>query len=463
MKTTKMRAKKHKVNRSTSDKKFDFNWLLAHPHFSLVTTVHGFSSGMAVNCITRFLFGTVRAVLFAYKPNNVAEGSITFFTSSKNQFQALRPVAQQLKNACVVEMVDPSSKSANAFFPLYKAYLKSIPDFIALGWNYRKYNAFQKLVIKSRGDLLALAPSLEAVAINFLQANKPAAVVVSNDTVLWGRAVLSAAKSLKIPTVYLQHAPVSDVVPPLNVDFAFLDGMDAATKYHDAGGDRTCRIYLSGGPRQDQLMHLDESQKVFKRKKGDSTLQVGVCTNMVDDINKVSSLLKQIIQICPPSSIILRSHPKERRISQFIALAYRLNIRHSDNSTQSPEQFIDKVDLIIAGDSSMLLDAALSKKKVIKSDLLGIHHDYMGLIASGLVIRAQNSTDLSQCIESAKKPLNVDLEPLRQYCATIDTPWHGRSTKLVADEIINILNGTQPDLKIWRTNNQAQQFELKGN
>jgi len=295
---------KRKFGNVDSDKKFDFNWLLTHPHLSLATKVHGFSSGTFARCIGRFVFGAARTLLHSYKCNKVAEGSIAFFTSSNNQLQALYPVAKHLENACIVEVVDPSNKRADVFFPLHRAYFRSISDFIALGWNYRKYNALHKLVIKSRGDLLALAPSLESVAINFLQTSKPAMVVVSNDTVLWCRAILSAARSLEIPTVYLQHAPVSDIVPPLNVNFAFLDGLDAAIKYQNAGIDTQCWVYLSGGPRQDQFGRLfSESQKGPDKTESNSIVQIGICTNMVDDMHNVTNLLKQVVQLSPPNTV----------------------------------------------------------------------------------------------------------------------------------------------------------------
>ena len=456
-----MHVKRREAEPKRRDQGFELNWLLANPHLSLVTKVHGFSSGTIVRCIGRFVFGAARAVLHSNRPSSLDPGSVAFFTSSKNQLQALHPVAQRLKNSCVVEMVDPFTKNADAYFPLHRAYVRSIPDFIALVGSYRKYSAFRKLVIKNRGDLLALAPSLESVAIEFLQANKPQIVVVSDNTVLWARAILSAARTLEIPTVFLQHAPISNIVPPLDADFAFLDGEDAASKYRIAGIDKNCRVYLSGGPRHDHFrQHFNKSQKTSVGLHGFPTVRIGICSNMVDDMHKVTSLLKQVLQYSSADAILLRCHPQDKRKGQFKKLALSLGIEYSSSDKESPEEFMDKIDMVIAGDSSMLLDSVLSNKKVVRSDLLGIYPDYLGLINSGLVARANNRKDIKRSIQSAKKKPSIDIESLQKYCAVIGTPWHGHSSKLVADELINIENNIPPNSKIWKPVNEADQFVL---
>lgn len=228
------------------------------------------------------------------------------------------------------------------------------------------------------------------MAIQFLQTRKPVMVVVSNDTVLWGRAILSAARFLEIPTALLQHAPVSKMVPPLDVDYAFLDGLDAATKYQEAGINPKCHVYFSGGPRHDELLlGLDESVKSAGNMKDTLATRVGICTNAVDDFHKTEELIKQILQFSSVASISLRCHPQDKRKSRFSGLALSAGINYSANDKESPKQFIDNVDLIIAGDSSMLLDAVLSRKTAIRSSLLGIYPDFLGLVDAGIVARAE--------------------------------------------------------------------------
>jgi len=48
-----MGSKKYQSKKLKGDKQFDLNWLLANQHFSLVTTVPGFSSGSIVRCVWR--------------------------------------------------------------------------------------------------------------------------------------------------------------------------------------------------------------------------------------------------------------------------------------------------------------------------------------------------------------------------------------------------------------------------
>ena len=457
-----MGSNKSRANDAKKNKQFDLNWLLANSDFSLVTSVHGFLSSTIIRCAARYLYGATRSMLFCFKAGKAREGSIVFFTSSNNQFQALDPVAKLLDNACIVEMVNPFSKAAKVFFPLHRAYFKSIPDFIAFAWKYKKHTTFEKLVIKSRGDLLALAPALESVAINFLKASKPAAIVVANDTVVWCRAVLAAARSLGIPTVLLQHAPVSNTVPPLEVDFAFLDGSDAATKYRNAGIDAQCTIYLSGGPRQDPFRHSTKAKhQAANTECHDNGVKVGVCVNMVDDLDQTNTLLQQILTAPSISSVALRCHPQDKRKKKFSQLAQSLNISYSPNNSESPQEFINSVDLLIAGDSSMLLDAVMSNTKAVKSELLGIDPDFLGLIDAGLVARVDGSANLEKCIESTKHWQGPALKPLQKYYCVAGTKHDGQSRQLVATELSKLANNIPSDPATWIAREFPQQLHLK--
>src|SRR5690606_18182252 len=53
---------------------------------------------------------------------------------------------------------------------------------------------------------------------------KPKNIFFSNDHTPAARALLIAAKDLSIKTIYLQHAAVSTIFPPLNFSLSLLDG-----------------------------------------------------------------------------------------------------------------------------------------------------------------------------------------------------------------------------------------------
>ena len=106
--------------------------------------------------------------------------------------------------------------------------------------------------------------------INILSKTKPKLVIVSNDHSLNCRSLRLAAQILGIRTLYIQHASISNIFPPLEFDYALLDGLVSYKKYvscyeKNKNNNRVkknaikCKVLLTG-----QKKYIYKYQNKFK-------------------------------------------------------------------------------------------------------------------------------------------------------------------------------------------------------
>ena len=207
----------------------------------------------------------------------------------------------------------------------------------------------------------------------------PKIIVFSNDHTRISRALLLAAKEVDIPTVYIQHASVTEKFPPIRFDLSLLDGEDTYEKYRKITGSDFHHQYI-GMPKFDQ--HLK-----FRREKH-ITKVIGVSFNIIEEIEHVYSVLIYLKSKFTAIEFIFRPHPgDERDFSKFYKLA-----SISDSKRESVFDYLKKIDIHIAGDSGIHLESTILN---IPSVFYSFFSDYRfsdnyGFIKRDVVFKAVN-------------------------------------------------------------------------
>lgn len=262
-----------------------------------------------------------------------------------------------------------------------------------------------------------------------------------NDHNMPCRALVQAAKELRIPTIYIQHASVTLKFPPLRFDYALLDGLDALEKYDQIGTSST-KVFLVGVPKLDSALAFANHHAKVQR--------IGICTNKLDPLQRVDDLCQHIRHTFPDIPLVLRPHPGDNRWPLWQDLAQRHQIDFSDARVQLSTDFLRTVDAVIVSSSNILLEATLLNVFPLYYDFTQQARDGYGFLRNGLTLYTSEPGELSAQLRAllAFKP-DVQVRA-RRYCATLGTTYAGRSSALALSLIHDIARGNPIQQERWR-------------
>ncbi len=351
-----------------------------------------------------------------------------FFVTTRNQTAALQPLVTEIKNAELVGI----EGFGNHQLPLFWAYVWSLPFLPVVMGRYWRASGLERRPFRHVWDMYWLSYGYYILLRRLLRQMRPSVVVMSNDHMLWTRALLRAAQAEKLTTIYLQHASVSERFPPLAFDFALLDGFDAAQKYAACGPSAT-KVFLVGLPR------FDAYATRINRQSQASV--VGICINPQNGLDEVARLVMALAQTAPGLQFVLRPHPSDPRREMWQKLARQAEWEYSDGRTEPAFQFLSRMDVVLAGDSSILLEAALMNVYPIYYDFLGQKLDYYGFHQNGLAAYHDDPQVVAVALQelATRKPDVRDRT--KRYCASVHTAYDGRSAELAAALIRQIIAG----------------------
>lgn len=297
--------------------------------------------------------------------------------------------------------------------PLYKS-LKSIHA-ISIDWHFSIYCGSFKYLVYFYRTLKKLNPEF---------------VITSNDHNVDNRCLLAVAHHLRIKTVYLQHASVSTLFPALRVNYAFLDGKSAADTYRLCEENRPNSLHHAPSP----MILLTGQKKKLTRTKIKAEKFIGIAINIIDDLNSAINVANSLLEI--GFKIYLRWHPaqnandiaKLRRVFNDNVQVILSNPMHEPVSA-----FLSKINWLIAGNSSIHLEAALSGVLPIYYEFKAASHpDYYGYVKNGLAYAARDIDEILAIIHKNKPKLNEHTNAIRYYSATYLTEWDGKEGELVS-------------------------------
>ena len=349
-------------------------------------------------------------------------GRYLFVAPTNNNVRSLQPVQEQLNDSVLLRRRELHSNRVyfhaclNAPKVLYK--IMTSKGFIRKSYirNFIRY-------------CLSYGYFYEACRI--LRNFKPEMLVLANDHAPIPRAYMRAAQMNKIRTAYLQHASVTEFFPPLEVDYAFLDGEESLEKYtrlHDCHST----VFLSGASRFDIFT---EQRQEYSSSGG---CKIGIAFNPVDVEEKVIDFVR-MLAVCPELEITLRPHPTMQQ-DKWTGYAQALNCRFSDSTKENPLHFISQHDVFISGLSSFHLDVAASSKRSFCYNFTdGQPTDYYGYIRTGLItdISGYTHEQIILLLLSSAQPCRNQVTGY--YLANYNTPFWGKASQLIAETLRQII------------------------
>lgn len=348
---------------------------------------------------------------------------IWLLVGSKNNRDALAFLDDRLPDAAFVAIhkaaaaLGPYTRVSYHFALFY--YWRFFPLFFYL------YPVFGKMLWQ-KIDLFAEAVGLYKAALAILKKGKPKALVFSNDHGPHMRVFLWAAKKAGIPTIYLQHASVSEYFPPLRFDLSLLEGRDSLQKYQACGaveGD----IKLIGMPKFDRYASKKNQSKKISR--------IGLCVSLLDEKKRILSVVRALQIHLPAIALSFRPHPREERSFDLPA-----KVLISDSKTEEIFDFLQRQDLIIAGDTSTHLEAVLLNIVSVYFPLNDTLSDYYGYVKNGLVPRLETVETLIAYIRKMIAKKTEVYTRAQYYNAVVGTANEGASGTLAVQAIQNLLS-----------------------
>ena len=281
----------------------------------------------------------------------------------------------------------------------------------------------------------------------------PKIVLVSNDHNPENRCLIEIARHFGIKTAYVQHAGISERFHSLDFDYSFLDGNYSFDIYKKCENRRS----LNSKPPKERNVLLTGSLRYLpkKHKINRKCEVVGLTVKGSDSLREIAILCCKITKI---KKIIVRPHPSikyNKFIQQFKnELPNPIDINFSDPRTEEVGQFLHSIDLVIAGNSSILLEAALvgaipiyykhSHERV---------NDYYGFVENGIAPKYESQKEIVNYIETINiLKYRPNLDSLRYYNASAHGKHYGLEAEIVAENLISLIKSgelkSQHGLKI---------------
>lgn len=273
---------------------------------------------------------------------------------------------------------------------------------------------------------------------------KPKYVITANDHNVANRCMIAVADFFDVKTVYLQHASVSKLFPSLEFDYAFLDGQVALENY------RRCEINRPLGKIRNKrtvVFLSGQKKKLFLSESGIRNC-VGIALNAFDDVDKSVELVKKLSDV--GFKIALRWHPGQpkEQVRRFVEeFSHSRDVLLSNPRQEVVSDFISRLRVLVAGNSSIHLEAAISGVQPVYYEINpSDNSDYYGYVSNGVSREISYFDELVEFIRGCfNGEVKINNDAVRSYSATYRTEWEGREGILVANHLVAIENGIAPE------------------
>jgi len=264
---------------------------------------------------------------------------------------------------------------------------------------------------------------------HFIRKHRPAYIVFANDHSVFPRALLFAAKSLRVPTIYIQHASVTPYFPSLAFDLSLLEGQATLDQYRQ-NGPVNGETRLIGMPKFDAY--------ASRRNTSEHVTHIGICCNKMDEAADVTKLIIYLKKRFPKITFTFRPHPADTRSFELPEGVL------SSTKAEKIFDFLQQQDLIIAGNTSTHLEAVLLNVVSIYYEFTPYPpdvSDMYGYCKNNLAEKADSLQKLSTIIEGQIQQKNQNVYKKAQYYNSIAvTENEGKSGELAVRWMEDFLN-----------------------
>lgn len=262
------------------------------------------------------------------------------------------------------------------------------------------------------------------------KARRPKLVCVANDHAPMPLAAASVARLLKIPTCYVQHAPVTVYFPPLNFDLALLFDRMSYDNYKKIGQERNQpikgRVIFFAPFDRDFCWPRLHSEKV----------SVGICLSFLTDNTELRQLMDLLKINTVVSSIVVRQHPRSKADYSKILDHPKVTLQGQNETLDS---FINTVSLALVPSSGVAIELMHSGCPTFYVPGLDrLSDDYYGFVRQGVL----PLFDVKYLEDKGKVAEFYDEQWLEKFSLHDDTVRHSRqqSNTDVVNEFSRLLN-----------------------
>lgn len=383
-----------------------------------------------VSFCQRFLQSMPRTHMEERRKNKIPQGRIVFLAATKNENDSLEPVCGRTTDGILVRMGYRVDRRIE--FPLATAYTVSLFFIPVVILRLLTSSGYKRNTFKYFLDQYCLAYGVYLVGRLWIQKVRARALVVANDDLPRIRVMLWAARDEGVTSFVLTHAAAPAHLPALVSDYALLEGVDSLQKYSEVGESNT-KVYLIGVPKFDRYFRYINRHEMLR--------SVAVCTNQFDPLERTEEVCKAIRARIPAIRLLLRPHLNDPRIQDWRIMATKYDLEFSDCRSELSFDVMKRVDAVVAGESNILLDAALMNVTPLYYDFAESHFDWLGFERNGLVEYSSTPEELIEALNMLiwkRPPVRIKA---RRYCMTIGCKYDGRSAQLASKLILQLLAG----------------------
>lgn len=401
----------------------DLNYIIAHEELNLPHVKAGYSSDIypILKNIVLIIYRGFRTVTSFFKKNyykKLNSNKYVLLGFTGNNYRTLAPLQEKIESSSIYRYED---------FPFQRIWTYALLFFPVVLIKYFRSSGYMKKAYASEFISFSCSYGYYIEAKKILKRINPLMVVVANDHSLRLRVFFRAAQELNIKTAYLQHASVTENFPPLEFDYAFLDGQESLDKY--TANNKICKseVYFYGSPRFDIIKSVN-TEIVSSQNK------CGIAINTIDSPERIAQLIHKLYQNIDNILITIRPHPAMDNVF-WKEFANENKCLLSNAKVENPFYFIVNNDFFISGESAFHLDVALTGKTSFfynftnKSML-----DHYGYLKKGLI--KELSDDLIQ-LKKSKNDYDKEqrLKLVRYYVANYATSDWGKSAILISSKL----------------------------
>ncbi|MDZ7775694.1 MAG: hypothetical protein U5L09_08920 [Bacteroidales bacterium] len=181
-------------------------------------------------------------------------------------------------------------------------------------------------------------------------------------------------------------------LPPIIVTAAFLWGQYSKNVYQNKSNEKV-KIYLSGFNKADKY-----KESIYNKLNNNA---IGIAYNKLNKIDEINQLITFFLQNLPEYKIIVRPHPGDNR-----QIKKQNGISTSLAKYESSLEYLTRIDYLVSGNSSILLEAAIMN--VLPIQYTGFQNskeylnDYYGFIKQGVALPARNYSEIIDIIKYHK-------------------------------------------------------------
>lgn len=420
---------------------------------------------------------------FSFFSKKIISRSIYIYAGSKNDFETLKStitILNDKKKSFHLEVNETISYNDVSYLPKSKlSFFLVNPKIIFVAcimFIFKGFQLYLKLRKLNKKNVINYYFNVFCEVYLFLpyyfeklSKIKPKLIIISNDHSVNYRALRLVAETLKIKTLYMQHAGVTKYFPPLEFDYALLDGMIAHQTYIKCyqiqkknkrieRNIKKCQIFLSGQKKKFQIKNFNNNKKKT----------IGIATGTLDNFQYLKPIINNVLKLGLNCDI--RFHPAQP--ASFISKIeeYSKNMKYLKLSYPKKESlsiFFSKVDAVIAFRTSLHLEAAIAGLPTffIKMFRTNFKSDSYGYVESGLSFKLNKDFNISKLNSLILKSNNSKRKKIiRNFSETYDTIWQNNEHKLVFKIIENIIEKKNKPVQIFKKiDNEIYQkvFKLK--